>query len=94
MASCIICDQRLGASTKNEAIVVVAMTTVATGSRRWKTCNQYLKRLRGLPSLILRMNERESRKAEMKRKTSTPPETLPNQTWYSTTSSTAKARRP
>ena len=36
----------------------------------------------------------EGRNAEMNRKTSTPPDTLPNQTWYSTTRSTANARRP
>ena len=37
--------------------------------------------LEGLPSLIFRMKESESRNAEMKRKTSTPPETLPTHTW-------------
>ena len=80
VASVTICDQRLGASTKKDAMVVPAITTVATGSSRWKT-QPVVEKVEGLPSLILRMKESESRKAEMKRKTSTPPDTLPNQTW-------------
>ncbi len=56
-------------------------TTTTPGRSRLNSPSQYASSRSGLPDSIFRVKEMVSRKAERRRKMSTPPDTRPSQTW-------------
>lgn len=83
-ASCRMLSHRSAPSSRRVPTSTRTTVSAASGRMRLNTCTQYVvsafQRI-GTPRSIFRVKDRVIRKAETNRKTSTPPETRPNQMW-------------